>query len=578
MEKDNNAQYFFDQGLECNKRNLRDLAIDNFLLAVDKGLDKQKEREALLQIGQIFSAKGYQSIARKYFDRILKINSRDHEAIGQRGWSYFQDFVDEKAEQDFNQALELNDHYAQAYYDRGFYYKTMGNYDQAMSDLTRAVQLDPDKPAYIFERGLAHLNLQNLELAKQDLNHAIEKGFEIAAFEYSKNFELNSALQYYYLAQYHFNKGNDGLATENYKKAIDLGLDEKLEENAYLNMGRSFSFLKQYDIARDCFNYLLKQNPDNSKAQSYMGVSYYQQQEDEQAEKEFLKALAINPQEQVALDFLGDLYMIQKKYDQSFDHYSKSLKINPYNSRTYFNRGVVALNRGDRIQSVQDLARADLLLYEGARKWKQENIGYESGSDYFDLSMQAFDRNDFQAARENTEKAIELFKKEYQVADDYYYRYWGTSLSNLGFIELKEKNYSKAIELFEESIKLRPAFADPWLHLGNVYLEQEKYDQAVQTYNNFIELAPRNPDGYYNRGIVFKRMSKFQEALDDFNRAIQIGYPDNNRLIDVFYNRAYTYKEMGKKDQAVADFKQLINLGYDPVTAYDEIDQLEYQD
>ena len=47
-------------------------------------------------------------------------------------------------------------------------------------------------------------------------------------------------------------------------------------------------------------------------------------------------------------------------------------------------------------------------------------------------------------------------------------------------------------------------------------------DRAIEDYNESIRLDPENAQAYNNRGVVFSAHGRHQEAINDFDQAIRI--------------------------------------------------------
>lgn len=66
-----------------------------------------------------------------------------------------------------------------------------------------------------------------------------------------------------------------------------------------------------------------------------------------------------------------------------------------------------------------------------------------------------------------------------------------------------EKNYNKALELFDEAVELNPNNAETFCNRGKAYGELKQYAAALADLNKALELNPNYADAYNNRGKIF---------------------------------------------------------------------------
>ena len=78
------------------------------------------------------------------------------------------------------------------------------------------------------------------------------------------------------------------------------------------------------------------------------------------------------------------------------------------------------------------------------------------------------------------------------------------SYNNRGLAYFHKGTYDRAIEDFDEAIRLDPPHsARPLSNRGNVYRKQGDYDHAIAYYDEAIRLNPAHADYYFNRGISY---------------------------------------------------------------------------
>lgn len=69
-----------------------------------------------------------------------------------------------------------------------------------------------------------------------------------------------------------------------------------------------------------------------------------------------------------------------------------------------------------------------------------------------------------------------------------------TEMVSFGYLMLRQKKYSEAIEIFERNILKNPQSANGYDCLGEAYLAQEEFDLSIKNYKKAVELGISNKD------------------------------------------------------------------------------------
>jgi Tfp pilus assembly protein PilF len=64
----------------------------------------------------------------------------------------------------------------------------------------------------------------------------------------------------------------------------------------------------------------------------------------------------------------------------------------------------------------------------------------------------------------------------------------------LGYAELKSKNWGGAVELLEESVKRDPKQVQSWIWLGQAHQNAGNRARAIECYRKVLELKPGEPN------------------------------------------------------------------------------------
>ena len=121
----------------------------------------------------------------------------------------------------------------------------------------------------------------------------------------------------------------------------------------------------------------------------------------------------------------------------------------------------------------------------------------------------------------------------------------------------------KAIDSFEQAIKISPQNPNYYNSLSSALQNVKRYDRALAAINRAIEIAPRS-SWYSNRGNIYRGLKKWDLALADYNQALVLN-PNNPRA---YIARADVYEERKEWDLALADYNRAIEIDANFAPAY----------
>ncbi|MEJ2165008.1 MAG: protein kinase [Desulfobacterales bacterium] len=96
-------------------------------------------------------------------------------------------------------------------------------------------------------------------------------------------------------------------------------------------------------------------------------------------------------------------------------------------------------------------------------------------------------------------------------------------LSNLGYVYMTRKDYSKAIETYLKVADLAPHLPDTFFNLGYVYAVTENYAKAKQMYRRVVELAPTFTDeALFNLAVINEKLGEHKQCIKNLERAVSL--------------------------------------------------------
>ena len=89
-------------------------------------------------------------------------------------------------------------------------------------------------------------------------------------------------------------------------------------------------------------------------------------------------------------------------------------------------------------------------------------------------------------------------------------------------LQLKSKEYDKAVEGLLTLLELDPENAEILFLLGTTYNRQEKVDEAIDSLKQATELAPYKAKYFQHLGLLYERMGKSDEAAKCFSKVMEL--------------------------------------------------------
>lgn len=266
------------------------------------------------------------------------------------------------------------------------------------------------------------------------------------------------------------------------------------------------------------------------------GDEAYQELKMNEAIRFYSKGLSLFPGHYDAWYNLGNIYVVYEDYQSALYAYSQAYKYNPKLMVARINYGIVASEKlGDFDGAIQQ--------YDNVIGTKRKLITipyvYDNKVSY----------------KEN--KAIA-----------YYNRGVTYKLKALYTTDkIKKRIYiSKAIESYENAVKIDPNNYDALFNLGLAYHSYGDYRRAGKCYCKAINLEPMNYEPHYNLAVLLRRLGHYDDSYEEINKAITlITALDENSTIQEYVavvlnditKSVYKDRERRKQMQAVLDEEKL---------------------
>lgn len=138
----------------------------------------------------------------------------------------------------------------------------------------------------------------------------------------------------------------------------------------------------------------------------------------------------------------------------------------------------------------------------------------------------------------------------------------GEFLVNRGATYARLGDVEKAIENFNQGLKLKPDHAVGYLNRSIMYNATGKIDLAHEDITSYLKLNPYNADLWYEKGRALRLLERPKEAIQAYDEAIKL--KSNNKGL-FHYERSRTYAGLNMMNEAKTDLQAAIQLGYNNI-------------
>jgi tetratricopeptide (TPR) repeat protein len=196
---------------------------------------------------------------------------------------------------------------------------------------------------------------------------------------------------------------------------------------------------------------------------------------------------------------LGLAHYYERLYDDAIFEMRKAIKINPNNANAKFNLKTIR-SRLEHFQAGKLFSRL------GDRR--RAVAEYRKAIDLDPRFIEARHRLGVELyLAGNAQEALKELRRASLVTAEYRKAYEIRYAEGLALLRLDRTG--KAMEMFEQTVQARPAFAPAHNELGKILVERKEYDAAIE---HFVKAIGSDPKAEYARGlqIAMSRKAKAQ--------------------------------------------------------------------
>ena len=127
----------------------------------------------------------------------------------------------------------------------------------------------------------------------------------------------------------------------------------------------------------------------------------------------------------------------------------------------------------------------------------------------------------------------------------------------------REANHaSEAIELYQQALKLKPAWQEGWWFLGTLSYDADQYKTGARAFAEFVKLEDKAAAGWAFLGLCEFEIGEYQNSLDHSRRALAIGGDLDPSVDNVLrFHEALLLTKLGLFDQATSKLIPFVRKG-----------------
>ena len=313
------------------------------------------------------------------------------------------------------------------------------------------------------------------------------------------------AAEFFERANAEYDAGNFGKALELFDSAILCGLDNEV---VYNNKGASLDALERNVEAVKCYR----------------------------------RATLLNKDYELAWHNLGNSLFIEESFRDAARAYSKAALLKPTRMENWTGMAASYTKLGkskkakEAINALSSFARED------------PSIILLQSDMYLDAGL--------------TDESMEMCRKFIERRPDSIDGY-----VRLGSIQHEMADFGKAIETFEDALKVSPGNKELWNNIGYTCFCAGFLERAIQCFDKAIEIDPDYKHAWYNKGYAYHGADLLEDAVKCYEKAIGLDPMDRvlwNNLGNALYN-------LGKYSDSIPKFVEAIKVDPDYEIAWNNI-------
>jgi protein O-mannosyl-transferase len=146
-----------------------------------------------------------------------------------------------------------------------------------------------------------------------------------------------------------------------------------------------------------------------------------------------------------------------------------------------------------------------------------------------------------------------------------------TAHNNLGGVFSDQGKLDLAIAQFEETLRIRPAFAEGHYNLASALERSGRHDESIAQYLEALRLRPDYAEAHYNLANTQLHAGRLPEAIEHYESGLRLRPDDAN----AHNNLAIALNRSGRREEAIEHYREALRIRPDFEAAAANLRRLE---
>ena len=296
----------------------------------------------------------------------------------------------------------------------------------------------------------------------------------------------------------------------------------------YFKKGIEEKESKRLLLSHQAFEKSITFNPQNDEAYLENGKVLLEMRRTDKAKDNFVKLHELRPANKQAIQELTDLYFNYRQYEKAIefakkctdcDNAAKIIGMSYYQQEDYNSAekallAALAKNANDA-EVTYTLARTylDMEEYKKAVPWYEKAANSPGAKNVwmYELGLLYFNNNDYK-------NAVTLFNKAaangYEQKNDFN--------ENLGYALIYSGDFAKGEQMLQEVLKRKPNNVTLLRDMSEVFYQQKQFDKSLEYCEKLMVINPKDGKALYQAGLNFQKKGQKDRGQQMCDKAIEM--------------------------------------------------------
>jgi len=404
-----------------------------------------------------------------------------------------------KNNKDVKQEIEKNNSIFNTHFFDALKEKSLENYEEALEQFQKCIKMDDKQALPFYESALINKDLGNFDLAVEQAKIATR---------------LDGDNRWYHLnyAEVLFANQNFNSAAVEYKKLL---LKEPGNRELYFLLSDMYIYAKDFLKAIEVYDDLEQIRGIDKMVSMQKHKLYMQLDKRKYAIKELQNLLEKFPNEIEALEILSELYLLNDEKEKAFDIFKQLAIIAPENGRIHLTLADYYRDKGDNIQSFEELKLA----------FKSRKLGVDVKVSILASYFQLLAVNNIMKEQAYTLAKLLIESHPNQVKPNAVY----------ADILYTDNRFTEAKEQYLIVLEKDKTKSQVWSQVLFIQAEQNDFEGMLKTSEQALTYFSTDPLFYYFNGVANKWFKNYDLAINSLNMGVEFVL-DNKMLLLEFYS------------------------------------------